>query len=130
MRAFRSSIGSKRPCKLTQGFLVPFVRDLGEVTSEFEAHPFARADPALASLVEAVEKVADGNAEHLSHFKQATGGDAVDTAFVFVCLLISDAYQIGELLLRQPEHYTTLANPRPDMAIDVLRSARGSTRRY
>jgi hypothetical protein len=127
---FRWSIGSERPCELTQSLLVPLVRDLGEVTGELEAHPLARADPTLASVFEPVEKIADRNAKHLGYLKQATCGDAVDTALVFVCLLIGDPYQIGKLLLCQPQHNPTLANTCTDMAIDVLGSARGSTRRY
>jgi hypothetical protein len=94
-------IGSERPGELTQSFLVPFIRDLGEVTGELEAHPFPGADSTLASVFKHVEKVANRNAEHLGHFKQATGGDTVDAALVFVRLLIGNAYQIGKLLLRQ-----------------------------
>jgi len=127
---FRRLIRSECPCQLTQGFLVSFVRDLGEVTGEFETHPFARAYPALASLFEAVEKVADGNAKHLGYFKQAAGGDAIDAALVFVRLLIGDTNQISQLLLRQTEHNASLANARPDVAIDILGSARRSTHRY
>ena len=85
---------------MTQRFLVPFVWDLSKVTRKFKAHTFTRTDPALASLFEAVEKVADRNAEHLGHFEQAPGGDTVNPALVFVRLLIGDANQIGELLLR------------------------------
>jgi hypothetical protein len=109
---------------------VPFVRNLGEVAGELKAHTFTRTDPALASLFEAVEKIADGNPEHLGHFKQAPSGDTVDATLVFVRLLVGDANQIGKLLLRQTEHNTSLANARPDMAIDILGSARRSTGRY
>ena len=99
---------------------MPFVWDLGEVTGELEAHPFAGTDPALASLFEPVEKIADRNAKHLGYFKQAARGDTVDAALVFVRLLIGDTNQVSQLLLRQAEHNTSLATARPDMAIDIL----------
>ena len=48
---------------------MPLVWDLGEVTGELKTHTFTRTDPALASLFETVEKIADRNSQHLRDFK-------------------------------------------------------------
>src|SRR6266568_4522030 len=44
-------------------------------------------------------------------------------------LLIGDADQVGQLLLGQAQHDPTLANPRADMAIDILSAPGRTTRR-
>ena len=44
-------------------------------------------------------------------------------------LLIGDPDQIGELLLGQPQHDPPLADPRADMAVDILGPARRAARR-
>jgi hypothetical protein len=42
-----------------------FVWDLSEIAGEFQTHPLAGTDPALAFLFEPVEEVADWHTEHL-----------------------------------------------------------------
>jgi hypothetical protein len=44
-----------------------------------------------------------------------------------VGLLVSDADQVGKLLLRQAEHDPPLADPGSHIPIDILGSARRST---
>ena len=75
-----------------------FVRDLSEIAGEFEAHPLAGTDPALAFLFEPVEEVADRHAEYLRDLEQTAGRNAVDAPLVFVRLLIGDSDQISQLL--------------------------------
>src|ERR1700730_684811 len=106
-----------------------FVRDLSEIAGEFEAHPLAGTDPALAFLFEPVEEVADGHTQHLCDLKQTTGRNTVDPTLVFVRLLISDPDQISQLLLGQTKHDPALANACSDMPIDILGAAGRATRR-
>ena len=49
---------------------------------------------------------------------QPRGGDAIDAAFVFVCLLVSDADQFGQLLLGQSKKRAPFANTAADVLFD------------
>src|SRR5262249_46508054 len=60
--------------------------------------------------------------QNLGNFVEPSGGDAIDPTLVFVRLLIGDADQVRQLLLSQAQHDTTLAHPRTDVAVDILRS--------
>ncbi len=90
----------KRTRHLAESFLMAFVVYAGEVPGNFQTHPltclhFIR----VCSVTQTFEEVPDGHPKHLSDFKQTTGRDAVDTAFVFVGLLIGHTDQLGHLLL-------------------------------
>jgi len=62
-------IGGEHARQLAERLLVALVRDLGKVSGEFQAHPFARADRAIAVLLETIEKIADRHAEHVGDLK-------------------------------------------------------------
>lgn len=131
-RAFTSAYligGGKNPSKLAQGFLVTLIGDLGKVAGKLQAHPLARADCVFVSLIQPIEKVVDRYAQDLSDLKQSASGHAVDTAFVFVCLLIGHPDKISKLLLGQPEHDAALSDACADIPVDVLGPARRSARR-
>src|SRR5690606_12643544 len=102
------------------------VGDLGEVAREFQAHSFPRADLAPPFAVEPFEEIGDRDAQHPGDLPHPAGRDAVDAALVFVRLLVGDADEVGELLLRQTEHDAALADAGADMAVDVLCPTRGS----
>src|SRR6185437_13989102 len=121
-----SVLGRQGTRQLAQCFLMPLVGNLRKVACQLQAHALARADRPAALIVEAFEEVAHGNAEYASNLEQPAGGNPVDTALVFVRLLIGHADEIRELLLGQTQHDPTFANPSTDMAVDVLCSARCS----
>src|ERR1700736_3773200 len=106
-----------------------FVRDLSEIAGEFQTHPLAGTDPALAFLFKPVEEVADWHTQHLRDLEQTAGRNAVDAPLVFVRLLIGDPDQISQLLLGQTKHDPPLTNAGADMPIDILGSAGRATRR-
>src|SRR5271163_1870322 len=99
---------------------MPLVRDLGEITREFEAHALARAGRARRFAIEPLEKIVDRYAEDMGDLEEPAGRDAVDAALVFVRLLIGDADQISKLLLGEAEHDPPLAHSRADMMVDIL----------
>src|SRR5260370_28709223 len=109
---------------MTQRLLMPLAGDLREIARQLQANALARADGTPALLVEALEKIAHGDAEDPSDLEQSAGGDPIDAALVFVRLLVGHTDEIGELLLGQAEHDSALANSRTDMAVDVLCPAR------
>ena len=61
-----------------------------------------------------VEKT-DLNTKRLGDGIQASTGDTVDPALIFVCLLVGDPDQIGQLLLGKPEHDPPFAHPRANI---------------
>jgi hypothetical protein len=61
-------LGGERARQLAQRLLMALIRDLGEVARQFQAHSLALADRLAALAVEAVEEIADGNAEHPGNF--------------------------------------------------------------
>ncbi len=97
--AATSVLGCQRARQLTECLLVPLIRDLGEVSRQFQAHALARADRPAGLVAEALEEVADGNAQDPRDVEEPAGGNPVDAALVFVCLPVSDADELGELLL-------------------------------
>jgi hypothetical protein len=119
--------GCEHASKLTQRFLMAFVRDLGEIPGKLKAHSLTRADRTLVVLFEPVEEIAHRHAQDVRDLKQTTGRNSVDPALVFVGLLIRDADQVGKLLLRQAEHDPPFADPGAHIPIDILGSARRST---
>src|SRR5258708_22645118 len=124
--AASSVLGRQGARQLAQRLLMPLVGDLCEVARELQAHTLARADGTAALIVEALEKIAHGDAEDPSDLEQSAGGDPIDAALVFVRLLVGDANEIGKLLLGQAEHHPEFADPSTDMAFTDLCSARYS----
>jgi hypothetical protein len=119
-------VRSQSPGQLAQRFLMFLVRDLGEVSCEFQTHSFARTDRSATLLVETLEKVAYRHAEDAGNFEQAAGRDPVYATFVFVGLLVGYPDEVGQLLLGEAEHDPALPNPGTDMAVDILGTAGGS----
>lgn len=116
----------ERARELAQGLLMALVRDLGEVPRQLEAHALALTDRAPALIIEPLEEIADGDAQDPGDLEQPAGRDAIDAALVLMRLLIGHADEVGELLLRQPEHDPAFADARTDMTVDVLSPARRS----
>src|SRR5579864_9595254 len=102
------------------------VRDLSEIAREFEAHALARTDGPAPLRFQAFEEIADRNAQYARDFEQPTGGNTIDAALILVCLLVRDADEVGELLLRQAEHNSAFTHPRSDMVVDILSPTWGS----
>jgi len=73
---------------LAQGFLVTLIGDLSKVAGKLQTHPLARTDCAVVFLIQPIEKVIDRHTQNLSDLEQSAGRHAIDTAFVFVRLLI------------------------------------------
>src|SRR3954454_14551051 len=96
----------------------------GEAPRQLEQQPLLGRRQ--GGLAQALEEVAGLDPERPRERVQPPGGDAVEALLVLVGLLVGDADQPGQLLLRQPEHDPPLAHPRADVAVDVLRA--GATR--
>jgi len=73
---------------------------------------------ARSFLADPLVEMADRRAQRAGNLEQPPGRNAIYPALVFVRLLIGDADHLGELLLREPQHDTALANARSDMVID------------
>ena len=104
--------------------LLPAIRDGHEVARQLEHlallrggldGPRCRGQP----VVEIVDLDAKGPRDDT----QAAGGNPVDALLVLVCLLVGDPDQLGQLLLGQAQQDAPLAQPRPDMPIDILQPA-------
>jgi len=106
---------------------MPLIRDLGKIAGKLQTHPFAWADRTLVILFEPIEEIADRHAQNLRDLKEATSRNPIDPALVFVGLLIRDADQVSELLLRKAEHDPPLSDSGSHIPIDILGSARRST---
>ena len=88
-------IGCQYPGELAQRLLVALVGDLRKIAGEFEAHPLARADRALALRVEPLKEIADRHTQNLTDFIEPAGGNAIDPALILMGLLIGYADQVG-----------------------------------
>src|SRR5579872_711748 len=110
----------ERSRQLAQRLLMPLVRDLGEISRQLETHALTRADGPAALIVEALEEIADGDAQHPRDLIKPAGRNAIDAALIFVRLLVGDADEVGKLLLCEAEHDPAFADSCADMAVDIL----------
>ena len=94
------------------------IGNLRKIPGKFEAHALPHAEVAVALVtLQAIEKVADGNTQHLRDLEQASGGNAIDTPLVLVGLLVCDPDDLGHSLLAETEH-----DPRSRMRLPTYRS--------
>jgi len=96
-------------------FLVP---DLGKVARDLKEHPLMGRDLPRPLYADTVVKVSDRRAQRASDFEQSPGRDAVDTALIFVRLLVGYADHFGKLLLGQAQHDAPFPYPASHMIVD------------
>jgi hypothetical protein len=63
-------------------------------------------------------KIRDRRAQGASNFEQSSGGYTIDTALVFMSLLVGYADHSGKLLLGQTKHNAPFAYPASHMIVD------------
>src|SRR5215467_10359180 len=94
------------------------VSDLGEVARDLKQHPLMRGNLPWPFLADALVKIRDRRAQGASNFEQPSGGYAIDTALIFMGLLIGYANHFGKLLLGQPQHDAPFPYPASHMIIN------------
>lgn len=77
------------------------VPDLGKVAGDLEQHTLVRHDLPRTFFPNTSVKLADRRAQRAGDLEQSPGGHAIDTALIFMSLLIRHANHFGELLLGQ-----------------------------
>ncbi len=106
--------------QVAERFLVAAARHRDEVARQLDRHVLPRGRLEALLAIEALEEVADIDAEHLGDGEQPAGGDAVDALLVLVDLLGGDAYLLGHPLLGDVPHDPQLAHASCHMQIDFV----------
>ena len=104
---------------LRQRGLMLFFGDVGEIAGQLQAHALPLRQIRAISFKQALEEISNRNSENLSDFIQSPSRNTVDPAFVFMGLLISDADQVGHLLLAVAQHDAALTNAVAYMTVGV-----------
>src|SRR5271169_2412637 len=97
---------------------MPLISDLREIAGDLEQHTLVWCDLPRTFLADPFVEVADRRAQRPGDLEQPSSRDPIDSALVFVRLLIGHTNHLGKLLLGQTQHDTALANPCPDMIVD------------
>jgi hypothetical protein len=101
---------------------VPALRDADEIARQLQEHALLRGCAERVIAAQTLEEMAHIDTERLSDAVKAAGRDPVDAFLVLVSLLVRHADQFGHLLLGETQHHASLADPDPDMPVDILRA--------
>jgi peptidoglycan hydrolase-like protein with peptidoglycan-binding domain len=115
-------------CQRDDRLFVRVNRDGMEVACELQQQPLLLlCRPERIVPAPSLKEVADVDVECLSNVVEAPRGNATDPPLVLVRLLRSDSDQLGQLILRQPEHDPSLAYAGPDVPIYIARKSPAGT---
>ena len=95
--------------------LVPY---LGEIPRDLKQQPLTWRDLPRPLFADTLVKIRDRRAQGASNFEQSSGGYTIDTALVFMSLLVGYADHSGKLLLGHTKHNAPFAYPASHMIID------------